>query len=422
MTLSPSKVFLFLASLFGLLLIFITPPYQVPDEPNHFFRAFQISEGHFVSMQHKGIAGGYVPKSLVTLKSIYKCSRMIVDKTVKVHLSNVKAAWRQKLDHSDQVFVNFVNTALYSPVPYVPQVVGIFIGKTFDFPPVALVYLGRFCNLIVWMCLVWGAIRLLPLYRWLFVVLALLPMSLFEVSSLSADAVTYGLAFFSIAFFFKLAFDNRQKLGIREIIVMTFITVLLTLSKNVYFLMFLLLLLLPANKFENLRQRLFILLWLAFANILALIGWSYFGNISENMQIYIKTCSPPYGVDNILQLKYIFSNFFTYIKIVIRTFVNNHFFYQSFIGNFGWLNIQLPRLTTCLGMFMLFFYAVLDASVDFFMSVWHRLLLAGYAIVTIFIIATTLYLVWSPVGGLTIDGLQGRYFIPIAPVFFCYFP
>jgi uncharacterized membrane protein len=42
-------------------------------------------------------------------------------------------------------------------------------------------------------------------------------------------------------------------------------------------------------------------------------------------------------------------------------------------------------------------------------------MLALYAGITSGIIVTSQYLTWTPVGAPTITGLQGRYFIPLAP-------
>ena len=42
-----AAVFAGLALLFGSIFVFLIPPFQSPDEPNHFLRAFQVSEGVF---------------------------------------------------------------------------------------------------------------------------------------------------------------------------------------------------------------------------------------------------------------------------------------------------------------------------------------------------------------------------------------
>ena len=43
----PQKVFLFLGGFFGIIFLLITPPFQVPDEFQHFLQAYNLSEGRF---------------------------------------------------------------------------------------------------------------------------------------------------------------------------------------------------------------------------------------------------------------------------------------------------------------------------------------------------------------------------------------
>ena len=44
LTIVPEKIYLVLAMVFGLLLVFITPPLQVPDEIDHLNRSYQLAE------------------------------------------------------------------------------------------------------------------------------------------------------------------------------------------------------------------------------------------------------------------------------------------------------------------------------------------------------------------------------------------
>ena len=59
--LKPEVVFLYFALMFGLSLLVTVPPFQTPDEPHHFFRAYQVSEGIMVG---KHFRVEYLPKSL----------------------------------------------------------------------------------------------------------------------------------------------------------------------------------------------------------------------------------------------------------------------------------------------------------------------------------------------------------------------
>jgi hypothetical protein len=45
----PDKLFLFLAVPFGLIFLLLSAPFQAPDEFVHFYRAYDVSEGHFAS-------------------------------------------------------------------------------------------------------------------------------------------------------------------------------------------------------------------------------------------------------------------------------------------------------------------------------------------------------------------------------------
>ena len=44
---SPARIFATVGLFFGFVLLLIVPPFQSPDEYNHFYRAFQVSEGHW---------------------------------------------------------------------------------------------------------------------------------------------------------------------------------------------------------------------------------------------------------------------------------------------------------------------------------------------------------------------------------------
>ncbi|HYP51380.1 MAG TPA: hypothetical protein VEQ34_10595, partial [Pyrinomonadaceae bacterium] len=61
----PQNVLLLLGGIFGLLFVFLTPPALVGDEPNHFFRAYQISDGVIIGEKREHLSGGWIPKSVL---------------------------------------------------------------------------------------------------------------------------------------------------------------------------------------------------------------------------------------------------------------------------------------------------------------------------------------------------------------------
>ena len=51
-TLNYPRLFLFIGGFFGLAMLLITPPFQTPDEHDHFFLTMIISSGQFVTRKY----------------------------------------------------------------------------------------------------------------------------------------------------------------------------------------------------------------------------------------------------------------------------------------------------------------------------------------------------------------------------------
>lgn len=47
-------------------MVFVALPFQAPDEAQHYFRAYQSSEGTMLAEVHNGMSGGTLPTSLQT--------------------------------------------------------------------------------------------------------------------------------------------------------------------------------------------------------------------------------------------------------------------------------------------------------------------------------------------------------------------
>lgn len=89
--------------------------------------------------------------------------------------------------------MEFQNTALYAPVTYAPQVVGIAIGRLFGASTLGLLYLARIANLVAFLALTALVARRFPRSGWIPVAVALLPVTLFLAGSASADVLTVAL-------------------------------------------------------------------------------------------------------------------------------------------------------------------------------------------------------------------------------------
>ena len=48
----------------------------------------------------------------------------------------------------------------YSPIPYLSSALAITLGKALDFSPILLIYIGRLANLLVWLLIIFMAIKI----------------------------------------------------------------------------------------------------------------------------------------------------------------------------------------------------------------------------------------------------------------------
>jgi uncharacterized membrane protein len=104
------------------------------------------------------------------------------------------------------------------------------------------------------------------------------------------------------------------------------------------------------------------------------------------------------------------------VLLVARDVTEKLDFYSSmFVGRFGWLDTPLPSTVRTVVLAVLILIALTDGRPDKSLSIRQRLLLAAIFAGTLLTIAGSLYVMWTPVGGELIEGLQGRYFIPVAP-------
>jgi len=122
------------------------------------------------------------------------------------------------------------------------------------------------------------------------------------------------------------------------------------------------------------------------------------------------------------QLRYIISNPMAYISIFISKHLSAYFIgdmMTQYIGRLlGWLDAVLPL--TFVAFYTVFLVVVCFSKAEDApnFSLTHRLVFLSTWAFTIFVIATLMYLTWTPVGGHSIEGPQGRYYIMSGPAFF----
>lgn len=247
---SIESLFLAITFVFGLLYVFLLPPFQSVDEGMHFFRSYQISEGHFVAKNSDGLIGDELPTSLSNFYDAYYPFIKNIDR--KSSTQEFLGNFNLKINPQERSFTQFTNTALYSPVCYVSQTVGIFLGKFFSNNLGVTYYLGRISNLIFYCLFVYLALLIAPFFKLPIFLLATLPMSLSLAGAYTCDVAVLGLNFIWFALILRMLVSDDIKIsGISvkkyHLPIFMVLAFLITLTKSYVLLLPLIFLVLPKH-------------------------------------------------------------------------------------------------------------------------------------------------------------------------------
>ena len=401
---SLEKLFVLIALFFGILFVFILPPFQSVDEGMHFFRTYQISEGKFISQNIEGAVGDEIPASLSKFYEMYVPFIRNIDK--KTGISDIKRDLLFPLNKEEKVFTRFTNTSLYSPVCYISQLPGVIAGKIAGLSLGGLYYLGRISNLISYCLLVFFALRITPFFKCPMFLLALMPMSLSLAGAYTCDVAVLGLNFLWMAVILKvMTLPQKVTFSNKWVIILAVLGLLISLSKS-YILLLPLIFLLPPKFFNTKKDYFISTLGILAVAIAGLAFWSFcIRGLSLDMNNSF--------ANSAMQMEFIKSHPFAYIFVLIKTFfVKTPRLLITMIGVLGWQDTKLDWITYIAYPFLMYF-AVCADNFDFKPERWQKILIWIVLIAGTIITYTSLYIMWSPVGNSVILGLNGKYFIPL---------
>lgn len=410
-------IFAIVAIFFGLIFVKITPPLWGADEGQHFFRAYQLSKGEFVQPQvtfeGKTLSGGRVPGSFRLLDKLRE-----KDITDAIPGESKQVDGRDLYDQAahisvtkDTLTANPYGKNIYSPLVYGAPALGVAIGRAFSDMPLSLLASARIATLFLYVSLVSFALFLLrrTFVRWLVFVIALLPMSIYQASVVSPDSLLLGLSLIFFAAVYSVIHVGR-KLDKKTIGLLALSAGLLTLVKMPYVILVLLLTILPLPKHLGKRQRMIlkvavpmIALLVALFSLMSIRGVA--GTPLTNISISVPG-----------QLHWVLGHPLSYIYVLMNSVSVLDWVPQA-IGLFGSSFIFIPGFIFQILLIGISLMAFMNTKQDIDDSRKSNTRTAVvYLLICLLLvigIASTLYLTWTPVGANLIQGVQGRYFLPI---------
>ena len=402
----------FLAAFFilGLCFIVVTPPFQAADENVHFLRAWHVLEGKWIGKRVGNEAGDELPLGIAQAFSP-AFERLRSKPQEKLTFEQFREQWHASpaLGGSEamqkRTFVNFHGAVRYSPVAYAPQALGLAVARTLDVSVLGAVYIGRLSNLLATVGCFGLALWLLGERRdaaWVMSVFMLLPTAVFQVSSLSADAQTFGM--FALVFGLYLRMQRGFSWGLFAAGLV--LSAVMALGKPVYALACLIFAFAvpPPGK-----QRSYSLLALLSVILGLTFLWS---QLSAGLFVETRVAN----VDPRGQVMYLVGQPLRVLPLLRDTLLlSGHRLVIELVGNLGWLDTLLP-FPLIYASWLLMGAALVVSTGDPGGTKAGGIYNPGAAALLVLLLGAilgALYLFWSPVGAQTVLGLQGRYFLPL---------
>jgi uncharacterized membrane protein len=389
-------------------LCFLTAPFQVPDEPAHFFRAVQLSQGRIAPIPAPGghAAGGLVDAAAITLVDAINRDIAGFDATHRFTLA-VLLADRGTERSGELHYAAFSNTVIYVPFEHLVPAVAIAAVRLFGVPPLAWVYAGRLANAAVALSASGLAILLFEESAIYAFAICLLPRVLFEQASLSVDAPAIAFALLFWALLLRL---TRQEVTARTV-APAFLLATLTVcaGKFAYIPMAVLP---PAVALLEWRRRTTVIV-LAVVAALALAVWLAWALAIHNAVF-------PIGhhdgvVDPHEQLRTVLHDPFVFLAGTAVSLVGDMpTLLREMAGpNLGWIHRPiLPGPIVLILLFTLAAAAMVRAP-GAMPRATTRLVTLLALLASLIAIYLLLYLNFTPIGEMRVDGVQGRYLIPL---------
>lgn len=408
------EVFLKRILIIGCILVFLIPPIQAADENVHFLNAYAFMKGDFYPEFEPGTQmGRSFPKDMIAYVEWWNA-----DEDGKTNLEDV-------MNYSESVAGEGTENIFLPYWASETNLIGyIFSGGgmlacsllyrllSINVSGYELLIAGRMFNLLFYATVIYWAIKMTPYYKKTLLALALMPMAIFQASTLSYDAILIPCCFLLFAIIMrKISEDTLITPGLFA--TMCFISIIVFNVKTVYAPFLFGLAFIPNERFGGKKK------YIVAGCVIVGCGLGSFAINKLVLSISTSGFQNPYGELYTEQIQYLLGNPLTFINYILNSFRHYRgFYFSGFIGLMGKRYFALPSFIIIYYGLFLVMIAFVESACGNIIKRWNRIALGIMLGLSVYISFAGIYVTWTAIkqgiGGNWVDGIQGRYFIPIA--------
>lgn len=410
----PENVFLFTGFGLAILYLLLIPPMTVPDEESHYRKAYSYTNQLI----------GEMPKEegniVIDVEDLEALSLFEAKPSLSEYDKLKKAVFKSGREEGSKEIALYDTQA--KAITYLPGMIGIVLGRLLGLNGVMVIILGRLVAIGFYLAAMYWFIRLMPFGKAAAFIVSILPMTIQQCCSYSYDAVVIEIAFLYLAVLFNLMYKDKpiQKY---QIVLYVIFMIILSISKGgTYMPLCLLTMMIPVSRFKDTKRK-----WI-FVGTMAAIAIASFLISTLSYVLYVASpeaqaeagaylAGESYGVAGLL------GNPMLFITLMLRTlFLSGDGYLETMLGmQLGWLNIFVSRIAIY-GFLLLMILCVLHVekkksgeAVDPEITVGQKIFYLVAFSFSIIMAFAAMFMSWTPQEANTIEGIQGRYFLPFLP-------
>ncbi|MBM6815409.1 DUF2142 domain-containing protein [Olsenella uli] len=320
---------------------------------------------------------------------------------------------------------NFILTR--TAIGYLPMAAGLWLGRLLHVPFSLLVIMGRFGNLFFYIILFYLSIKIAPTKKLVFLVIGLLPVNIFLASNYAYDPWIIALTACGTALLMRETWGESTSLNSKVVALSLTLISVGIMIKAVYCPILGLFFLMPKQKFVSRKQRYLYFIIIIFLGLFLLSTFA-----APFLSTGGQGATDSRGGSDVSssgQLAFILSNPVQYLGILcgylFGEFLNP--LRMNFVFNFGYLghlgneiaSRAEPSLTNLIPIIYILIPGLLEgnsaskSSASTPSTLWTLFV----SLLTSALVASSMYIVFTPVGAETVNGCQGRYLIPLLAPF-----
>ena len=394
----PEIAFLIISITAGVIFIFATPvsTYKSYDDQIHFDSAYSIAEE-------------YYSESAIAFKDI--------DTRFVVKNINENIKFMEYLNANDNNYTEQSTRGGFSvtSIAYIPFIAAYKLRAVFHFNWVIAHYLGLICSFAIFVYVVYVAIKITPIGKYIMLSIALIPTSLFLASQYSYDPPIIGFLMLGFAFSFKEIYSKSNTINKKNLVIALVSFLLAAAPKPIYIPLILILLFIPTNKIESKRK------CILFSILLFVLAGLMMFTFALPMLVggMASDIRGGEGVNSIGQIKFILHNPIKFIGIFSKNIYDGFvpkFITDNYMQAYGYLELQNNKYNIFgLIINVIMFLSILVSSQvqKKYLSKNIKIFMWLIVLAIICMIWGSMYIVFTPVGSSVINGVQSRYFIPL---------